>query len=231
MLKVIKAKQEVLVSKVGSEKVREGSGPTLLDVEYLRNGGQDQGGVTDGSQGNKRDAIGKVSQDLGRHLHGKAGFADTTGASERDETDLGAAQQSTDGSSLLFAPNEGSELRGQVVGSSVFGSSERCSGAKRSRKRMIVPVDSAPGSRHVSIGISVEIALDNHRRSDSIEPFEGHLLGLPQVGFAKLALTLVVEVPVPMLTSALPPHGEDAQLIPEGKGLMLLSRQPAVPGL
>jgi hypothetical protein len=96
---------------------------------------------------------------------------------------------------------------------------------------MTVPVDSAAGSRQVSIGISVEIALDNHRRSDSIEPLEGHLLGLAQVSFAKLALTLVVEVPVPMLTSALPPHGEDAQLVAEGKGLMLLSRQPAVPGL
>jgi hypothetical protein len=96
---------------------------------------------------------------------------------------------------------------------------------------MTVPIDSAAGSRYVNIGISAESALDNHRRSYSVEPFEGHLLGLAQVGFAKLALMLVVEVPVPLLTSALPPNGEGAQLVPEGKRLMLLSRQPAVPCL
>jgi len=122
-------------------------------------------------------------------------------------------------------------LSGQGVRRSVFGSGERGSKAKRSRKRRIVPVESAAGSRHMSISISVEITLDNHPRSDSVEPLEGHLLGLAQVGFTKLALLLVVEVPVPLLPSALSPHGEGAQLIPEGKGLMLLSRQPAVPGL
>jgi len=231
MLKVIKAKQKVLVSKVGGEQVREGSGPTLLDVEYLRNGGQDQSGVTEGSQGNKEDAIGKVSQDLGRHLYGQAGFADTTGASERDKTDFGATQRGTDGSHLLIAPNEGSELRGQVVGGSVSGSGERGSEVEWSRKRMIASVESTPGSKHVSMGISVEIALDNHPCSDSIEPLEGHLLGLAQVSFVKLALMLVVEVPVPLLTSAFPPHREGAQLVPVSKGVVLLIRQPAVPGL
>jgi hypothetical protein len=80
-----------------------------------------------------------------------------------------------------------------------FGSGERGSGAKRSRKRLIAPVDTAVGSRHVSIGISVEIALDNDRRRDSVEPLEGHLLRLAHVRFAKLALLLVVEVPVPGL--------------------------------
>jgi hypothetical protein len=221
----------VLVSQEGWEEVPEGSGPALFEVEYLRDGGQDQSGVTEGSQGNKEDTIGKVSQDLGRHLYGQAGFANATGAGEGDKTDLGAAQQGTDGSHLLVTPNERSELRGQGVGRSVFGSGERGSRAKRSRKRMSVSVDSAAGSRHMSIGIRVEIALDNHLRSDSVEPLEGHLLGLPQVGFAKLALLLVIEVPVPVLTSALSPHGKDAQLVAEGKGLMLLSCQPAVPGL
>jgi hypothetical protein len=151
--------------------------------------------------------------------------------SERDETDLFATQQGTDGSHLLLTPNQGSEVGGQSVCGHVFGSGERGAEVERSRKRIIAPLDSPAGSKHISMSISVEISLDNYCRCDSVEPLQAHLLGLAHVGFAKLALVLVVEVLVPLLPSALSPHGEGAQRIPEGKGRMLLSCQPAVPGL
>jgi hypothetical protein len=44
-------------------------------------------------------------------LQGQAGFADATSAAQRDETDLGATQQGTDG--VLVAANERSELAGR----------------------------------------------------------------------------------------------------------------------
>jgi hypothetical protein len=177
------------------------------------------------------DPIREVMHQTPSDLERQAGFAHACCASEGDETDLFATQQGTDGSHLLLTPNQGSEVRGQGVGRRVSGSGERGAEVERSGKRIIAPLGSPSRSKHISMGIRVEIAPANHLRSDSVEPLQAHLLDLAQVGFAKLALLLVVEVPVPLLTSAFPPHGEAAHLVAERKGQMLLSRQPTVPGL
>lgn len=106
MLKVIEAEQEVLVSKVGDEEVQQWPCPALFDVKPLSDGGQDQGGVAEGGQRNEEDAIGKISQDLRRDMHGQARLADTSGPGQRDQAYFRTREERTDGSDLLLTTNE-----------------------------------------------------------------------------------------------------------------------------
>src|SRR5215469_319492 len=96
---------------------------------------------------------------------------------------------------------------------------------------MSVMADRVPGGTHASICITVEVAPTRQRCSNAVEPFDSDLLGFAQIGFAELALLLAVHIPVPTMTLAFPSNGEGAQMVFESKGLVLLSRQPAVPVL
>ncbi len=63
-------------------------------------------------------------------------------------------------------------------------------------------------SAHTVIRVIATVWLGNQRRCHCTEPCEGHLLCLPKIGFAELAATLTVGIPVPAMPFALTPNGE-----------------------
>jgi hypothetical protein len=66
------------------------------EAERLRDGKQDELRVADLSQGDKTDAIRKVVEEFGCHLHRQARFADATCTSERQQANVWPPQEHRD---------------------------------------------------------------------------------------------------------------------------------------
>src|SRR6266705_2708290 len=120
LLEVIKEEQQVLVSQEGFEEVQQGLRFALFDLKCLGDGGKKQIGVADGSEQNEGDAVSELVEQVSGDLESEAGFADTTGAGEGHETHVWSTQQGTGCRHFLLAPDQGCELRGQVVLRSEF---------------------------------------------------------------------------------------------------------------
>jgi hypothetical protein len=115
LLEVVEQEQQVLVSQKCFEEVQQGSRSTLFEVERLGDGGHNQVGAADRSERDKGDTVSEIIKQVGGDLESKAGLADTTGAGKGHKTDVGAAQEGTGCRHLVLAPDEGGELRGQIV--------------------------------------------------------------------------------------------------------------------
>src|SRR6266567_3562998 len=104
-----------LVHQKSFEQVQQGSRSALFDAKCLGDGGNNQVGVADGSERDKRDTVSEIVEHVGGDLEGEAGFADTAGAGEGHETHVWASQEGTSCCHLLLAADQRGELREQVV--------------------------------------------------------------------------------------------------------------------
>ena len=73
-------------------------------------------GIADGGQRDKVDAIDKMVEQIGGHLHGQARFADAARAREGEQTDLLLQQQVLDGGYFVVAADERAARQEQVAG-------------------------------------------------------------------------------------------------------------------
>jgi hypothetical protein len=78
LLEVVEQEQQVFGMERGFEQIEQGPRCGLFEIEGSGDGGDDQSGVTDGSERNKGDAIRKISEQLSGDLEGEARFADAS---------------------------------------------------------------------------------------------------------------------------------------------------------
>src|SRR5437764_9892217 len=105
----------MLVLQMGFQQGGQRLTSCLFEPEFLGNGGNDQFGTADGSEGNEAHAVGKVTEHASRYLQPYTCFANPTWASERQQAHFWLSQEGTGRCYDLLAPNQRSELDRQVV--------------------------------------------------------------------------------------------------------------------
>jgi hypothetical protein len=72
----------------------------------LCNGGEEEAGIANSSQGHKAHAIGVALPQLDGHLNGEAGLANATGTQQSQQMHLWTGELGADHRHVLFAPHQ-----------------------------------------------------------------------------------------------------------------------------
>jgi hypothetical protein len=91
----------------------------FADAKGLRDGWQDESGVANCGQRDKRDPIGECIANVNRGLKSKTGLTNTTRASQGEKRDVLVKQEGSNDSQLPLAPDErapGGWRRSQGIG-------------------------------------------------------------------------------------------------------------------
>ena len=76
----------MLVAQVGNQEVGQKLTFSFPKTESVGNGGNDQFGIAERSQGDEADPVGKVFNQLGRRLQTQASFPNAAGSGEGQQT-------------------------------------------------------------------------------------------------------------------------------------------------
>jgi hypothetical protein len=93
----------------------------LADAEGLGDGRNDQGGITDRSQIDEREAIGEQVAHLCCYLQSQARLPRAAGARQRQQAYIFTMQELRDGCDFLLPSDERRGLNGQIVGMGTAG--------------------------------------------------------------------------------------------------------------
>src|SRR5262249_49771417 len=96
LLEVVQQQQGLLLLQRAFHLFQRCVVTCFLETKRLADGGDDQVGVADGSQGNEKDAIEEVVTQRGGYLYAQAGLADATRTRQGEETYLWAREQLAD---------------------------------------------------------------------------------------------------------------------------------------
>src|SRR6266568_7583717 len=96
--------------QIGFQEIQKDSPPDFFEPQRLGNGWNNQVRISNRSQRNKENAVGKHIAQFSRNLKPQTSFTDSAGPGEGYESYLWSLQERTHGSYFSFTPNEHGEL-------------------------------------------------------------------------------------------------------------------------
>jgi hypothetical protein len=114
MLEIVQDYEHLARTEPDSQSVEAWLFATLFDLEHLVDGGGDESRIADWRQRHEDRTVGDAGRPIASNLDGEPGFADATGAGERQQAS--ARKTSRNGLHIPLTPDQGRNGGGQTDG-------------------------------------------------------------------------------------------------------------------